>query len=55
VITMIEVVEGFEPYWEVWGNDDKYLGEVHLEELDLFVKGVTDNGGEIEFVRGDIA
>lgn len=52
MITMIEVVEGIEPYWEVWSSSDKYLGEVHLEDFDLFIKGVTDNGGEFEIVRG---
>ena len=51
MITMIEVTEGFEPYWECWGSNDKYLGEVHMEELDLFIRGITDNGGTFEIVR----
>lgn len=50
MITMIEVVEGYEPYFECWTSDDKYIGEVHMEELDLFIKGITDNGGTFEIV-----
>lgn len=52
MITMIEIVEGYEPYWECWASDDKYLGEVYIDELELFIKGVTDNGGSVEIVRG---
>ena len=50
MITMIEVVEGYEPYFECWSSSNKYLGDVHKEELDLFIKGITDSGGTFEIV-----
>lgn len=50
MITMIEVVEGYETYFECWSSSNKYLGEVHMEELDLFIKGITNSGGTFEIV-----
>lgn len=50
MITMIEVIEGYEPYFECWTESNKYLGEVHMEELDMYIKGITDNGGTYEIV-----
>lgn len=50
MITLIEVVEGYEPYFEVWGSNDRYLGEVHMEELDQYLKGVTASGCKFEIV-----
>ena len=49
MITLIEVQGAIEPYWDIV-SDGQYRGEVHMEELELFVKGVTDGGGEVEFV-----
>ena len=51
MITMIEVAEGYETYFECWSSSNKYLGDVHKEELDLFIKGITDSGGKFEIVR----
>ena len=50
MITMIEVLEGYEPYFECWTSDDKYIGEVHMEELDQYLKGVTASGCDFEIV-----
>ena len=49
MVTLIRVQGGFEPYWDVVSGG-QYRGEVHMEELELFIKGVTNNGGEVEFV-----
>jgi hypothetical protein len=52
MVTLIEVHGGYEPYWDVVSGG-QYRGVVHMEELELFIKGVTDNGGEVEFVNED--
>ena len=52
MIKIYEVLDGYEPYFEVYSSSDEYLGNVHMEELDLYIKGITDNGGTFEMVRG---
>ena len=49
MITLIEVTEGYEKYFDIVSRG-QYHGTVQMEDLDLFIKGVTDSGGEVEFV-----
>jgi hypothetical protein len=48
MVTLIEVTEGYEKYFDIVSNG-QYRGTVQMEDLDLFIKGVTNSGGEVEF------